>query len=1137
MLISTSLLLSLAVFLAIFANHVSSHGTKDKVACIHDRLDLPLEVPETLVEDAPGRVLASYANIRILFDPTPLADVEADKRDYIVNALIPTAERYLEATLKVIPYSGKLGRGDETVCGDIPVPAVYLTTGVDADLVIFITTTDEPNDSYLAYARACSLSGENFRPIFGQINFNLAYLTPSENPVNIKDDIMIALHEITHVLGFSSSLYQYFINPTTKKQLTGHVLSQKVNGQTIQVLNLSPLTNRIRTYFGCSRLTGAYLENDGGDGSAGSHFERRIFFNEYMTASAITDSRITQFSLALLEGTGWYQVDYNMAEPFTYGKNRGCAFLDSSCLTANNKAAFAEFCDVKDQEGCSWTNRGVTYCPFNDPDYMDPFADQCAVPRVYMDLDCENKAHQSANADETFGLGSKCFTGTLNIEVNRPAYCLQSQCELKSSGAYNVKVQVGKTSVSCAKAGSIAVPGYTGTLTCPDPATFCAEISCKAGCFGRGKCVQKKCQCVDGWTSDDCTQKEYKANCPRCAKGDPFRTSCYGDSCECDPKNITCMCRLGLKTGEECATVCVPGWSKSDCAVKEYTKCERCLGGDPFKIACYGDSCACDPSDSYCMCHLGLLPKKQCTDVCGDGWDSANCAKKAYKAKCARCADVPFNTHCYGDGCDCNPTDLNCMCHLGKKTGAACKSICTDGWDSVDCSKKIYTDNCKRCASNPFKTSCYGDSCECNPANTTCMCRLGLKTGKECDAVCVEGWSKSDCGVKEYTKCQRCLGGDPFKTSCYGDSCGCDPKDTYCMCHLGLLPKKQCTDVCTDGWDSANCAKKVYKAKCARCADVPFNNYCYGDECACNPTDLNCQCHLGLKTGTPCKSVCSVEGWDAKDCTKKTYIDNCKRCASNPFKTSCYGDSCECNPANTTCMCRLGLKTGEECANICVEGWSQSNCSLKEYKDKCERCSGGDPFKTSCYGDSCECNPNDLYCMCFLGKKTGTACKSVCSVDGYDASTCKKAYKDKCARCVDQPFFTSCYGEACVCNPNDLYCMCHTGQKTGTACKSICTSDWDPNDCSKRALLVANVADGARSDAVGDQTQLLKDNEGGSNNGIIVGALVGGLLIIAFGLFAGIKLAKNHALKKKKLEEPQQPEQKSELELIRNSPV
>ncbi len=46
------------------------------------------------------------------------------------------------------------------------------------------------------------------------------------------------------------------------------------------MLNLAPLTSRIRTYFGCNTIEGAYIENEGSAASAGSHWERRIFYNE-----------------------------------------------------------------------------------------------------------------------------------------------------------------------------------------------------------------------------------------------------------------------------------------------------------------------------------------------------------------------------------------------------------------------------------------------------------------------------------------------------------------------------------------------------------------------------------------------------------------------------------------------------------------------------------------------------------------------------------------------------------------------------------------------------------------------------------------------------------------------------------------
>lgn len=48
------------------------------------------------------------------------------------------------------------------------------------------------------------------------------------------------------------------------------------------------------------------MEDNGGSGSAGSHFERNIFYNEMMTASDVKGNIIfTEFSVQFLQDTGY----------------------------------------------------------------------------------------------------------------------------------------------------------------------------------------------------------------------------------------------------------------------------------------------------------------------------------------------------------------------------------------------------------------------------------------------------------------------------------------------------------------------------------------------------------------------------------------------------------------------------------------------------------------------------------------------------------------------------------------------------------------------------------------------------------------------------------------------------------------
>ena len=58
-----------------------------------------------------------------------------------------------------------------------------------------------------------------------------------------------------------------------------------------------------------------------------------MFGNEMMTYRGIlTDASFSNFTLALLKDTGWYaDINMDMADPFIWGINTGCTFLDGNC--------------------------------------------------------------------------------------------------------------------------------------------------------------------------------------------------------------------------------------------------------------------------------------------------------------------------------------------------------------------------------------------------------------------------------------------------------------------------------------------------------------------------------------------------------------------------------------------------------------------------------------------------------------------------------------------------------------------------------------------------------------------------------------------------------------------------------------
>ena len=59
-----------------------------------------------------------------------------------------------------------------------------------------------------------------------------------------------------------------------------------------------------------------------------------------MTTDNIPNPVFSALTMAFLEDTGWYKVDYSIAETYTFGKDQGCNFLYESCFNSNGEPAF-----------------------------------------------------------------------------------------------------------------------------------------------------------------------------------------------------------------------------------------------------------------------------------------------------------------------------------------------------------------------------------------------------------------------------------------------------------------------------------------------------------------------------------------------------------------------------------------------------------------------------------------------------------------------------------------------------------------------------------------------------------------------------------------------------------------------------
>jgi len=97
------------------------------------------------------------------------------------------------------------------------------------------------------------------------------------------------------------------------------------------VINSERVIEECKKHFKCD-CDGVDLENDGGLGTIHSHWDRSVLYNELMTASEMDYRRTTTvFTLALLEDSGWYQVDYQWSEHYYWGLNKGCLHFNGQC--------------------------------------------------------------------------------------------------------------------------------------------------------------------------------------------------------------------------------------------------------------------------------------------------------------------------------------------------------------------------------------------------------------------------------------------------------------------------------------------------------------------------------------------------------------------------------------------------------------------------------------------------------------------------------------------------------------------------------------------------------------------------------------------------------------------------------------
>ena len=430
---------------------------------------------------------------------------------------------------------------DKSKFGDYAGRNGITTETLDIDLVIFgrFASKRELGEDILASAIAYSVEEQTGQPILGLVNINkdLDY-----SIVHSQEYFQsIILHEFTHILGFDIFFFMYYFN---------NLLIQKDKfGIDRYYINSTKVVNVAKKYFNCDNIKGVELENYGDEGTAGSHWEARILLGDYMNGVIYTEEQvISEFTLALLEDTGYYKANYYTGGLMRYGKNKGCDFLNEKCVNNYeiNTNFENEFFDWFNQissssPSCSSGRQSRTYnliwIYYNEiPEEYQYFnnsyyggsssADFCPVAsNSYDEQDygyyighCSNKGsgeygsliyYYDNNTNKTYyfrsgdlesimgekySYNSFCYLSSLIkknkifdelILENTRAICFETFCSSKS-----LTIKIGEDFIVCPRAGGkIEVNDYEGYLLCPDYNLICSGTVL---CNDMFDCVEKK---------------------------------------------------------------------------------------------------------------------------------------------------------------------------------------------------------------------------------------------------------------------------------------------------------------------------------------------------------------------------------------------------------------------------------------------------------------------------------------------------------------------------------------------------------------------------------------------------------------------------------------------------------------------
>ena len=465
--------------------------------CIHSHIIEKIGKPKIMEEPLISKIISiknkarnlqeKWRPINLFFDYSNITDTSPKTKKHIEEIIMPLLKKNLKALIKV--KGSTLISPFTHLCEDeILIPKKYNNI-LNADLIIFVRVINEKS-GFLAYAATCSIKKSDNRPVTGMIMINERNLKFEKE--DIDDLYATLLHESMHIFAISPILFDTYLTKLPKTNII-QKRNSNIGNRYVKKLITPKLIKAAQEHFNCNKIDGVFLENEGSNASAGAHFEKVYFGNELMTSQKTGFSILSKMTLALLEDSGWYQIDFGKTEELFWGRGKGCAFMEAMC-----DIEFEEYCVVEHERNCSIEYRGKTFCAKTN------FGDKCFTNEYSKYYMCDNRHSFKKTA--------------LYEEVGAFSRCLKVYSQNRNtSGCYVTKCNLGKIEVSvngkiyyCENNNDIIQVNDDFAFFCPDVEDFCGKMEkgCEEDCNGNGFCLSNStCACKYWFEGDTCKDK------------------------------------------------------------------------------------------------------------------------------------------------------------------------------------------------------------------------------------------------------------------------------------------------------------------------------------------------------------------------------------------------------------------------------------------------------------------------------------------------------------------------------------------------------------------------------------------------------------------------------------------------------